>query len=170
MVRRDDTEVREASWLPAVRFARWLLGALTLVGGVTWVLLNLHGPNPVTDLVAGAILAAGGLVLLMPHRITLPRRATAIAVLAGGVVGTAAGLLAQRARECCEFAYVEDRGWPFVWLQRGALADDPDRARLLARSAHWTADYLALASDFLIWAYAGMLVMVIVVLVRRPRG
>ena len=69
-----------------------LVGAVSLVCGLTWVLLNLHGPEPFVDLATGVVLALGGLVLLMPHRIRLPGMATGIAAVVAGVGGTAAGI------------------------------------------------------------------------------
>jgi hypothetical protein len=160
----------EAWWAPLVRVARWLLGASTLVGGLTWILLNLHLDTAVQDTLAGAVLAAGGLVLLMPHRIRLPRLLTTIAVIAVGVGGTAAGLVAKSAQTCCDFAYIVDRGWPFHWIQRGAVADDPGTAFRLTQSANWQVDLVSLAGNLLVFAYAGLLLVVIVVLVRRARG
>jgi hypothetical protein len=165
-----DTSVREAWWGPPARLARWLLGAFTLVGGLTWVLINLHGPQPVLDIAAGTVLAAGGLVLLMPHRIDLPPRTTALVTAASALAGTASGLSAVKSQFCCEFAYVVDRGWPFTWLQRGAVAQSYEAARTLVASADWTFDAFALAADLLIWAYVGLLIMTIVVLVRRGRS
>src|SRR3954468_4949671 len=92
-----------------------LLGALTLVGGLTWLLLNLHGPHQWLDGTVGAVLAAGGLVLLMPHRLRLPGLLTAAAATLAALVGAAAGLLAATASTCCTYAYVVQRGWPFGW-------------------------------------------------------
>ena len=157
-------------WAPAGRLGRFLLGAVSLVGGLTWILINMHGPSAVLDTLIGLVLVAGGLVLLMPHRISLPRRATAVAMVVAGLAGTAAGLLTGKVKECCEFAYVVDRGWPFTWAQRGALADDPDTARRAARAANWTVDVIALSADVLLWAYTGLLLVVIAVLVRRARS
>lgn len=168
--RSDNVRVREAWWRPAVRLLRWLLGAATLVGGLTWGLLNLGAPKMVLDLGVAAVLTAGGLVLLMPHRISLPRRATTLAVVLVALAGTGAGALATEERVCCMYVHVENRGWPFDWAQRGAVAADPDTAQRLAQSADWSVDVLSLGANLLLWAYAGMLLMVIAVLVRRDRG
>jgi hypothetical protein len=166
-VKRGGDDV--AWWSPGLRLVRWLLGATTLVGGSTWILLNLHGPSAVLDTVVGCVLAAGGLVLLMPHRIQLPPVATTVAVCVVGLAGTAAGLVARTAQTCCDVAYIVDRGWPFRWVQRGAVADDVGTAYRLAQSAEWRVDVVALAANVLLWAYAGMLVVVVAVLVRRAR-
>lgn len=167
--RGDDTRGREAWWGPAGRLLRWLFGAGTLVGGLTWILLNMHADELLLDVAIGVVLAVGGLVLLMPHRITLPRKVTAVVVVVAALGGTAAGLLATDEQVCCMHGYVEDRGWPVEWVQRGAVAEDPDSARRLAQSAGWTYDFLALAADLVLWAYAGMLVVVTAVLLRRRR-
>jgi hypothetical protein len=145
-------------------------GAVSLVGGLTWVLLNLHGPAPAVDIATGAVLALGGLVLLMPHRIRLPRVATWIAAAVAGVGGTAAGLAAGTATACCMFAYIEGRGFPFLWLQRGGVADDPEVARRLAAADSWGVDVSALMMNAIVWAYLGVLVVALAVLMRRATG
>lgn len=165
-----DRPAREPRWAPVLRLARWLLGAFSLVGGVTWIMLNLHLASAVLDTAVGSVLAAGGLVLLMPHRIRLPRTATAITMTVTAVLGTAAGLLAGTAKYCCDVAYIVDRGWPFHWVQRGALADDSVTAYRLAQSGNWQVDLVSLSANLLVWAYAGLVVVVIAVLVRRARG
>jgi hypothetical protein len=147
-----------------------LFGALTLVGGLTWALLNLHGPHQLVDVSVGVILALGGLVLLMPHRIQLPGRLTLGGAAAVALAGTAAGLLMVAASACCTFAYVVQRGWPFAWLDKGAWADDASTARLVANSAEWHVDAVSLAADLLVFAYAGMVIVAAVVLVRRTAG
>lgn len=149
---------------------RWLLGAFSLVGGLTWALFAVHGPTAALDLTVGLVFAVAGLVLLMPHRIRLPRLVTAGTMILFAVAGTAAGLVAARERTCCMFAYVEDRGWPFAWAQRGAVADDSATAERLAHGANWTVDVVAVATSALFWAYVGMVLVVIGVLVRRRRA
>jgi hypothetical protein len=155
-----------AAWQRLRAAVRGLLGALTLVGGLTWLLLNLHGTHPVLDTAVSLVLVAGGLVLLMPHRITLPRRVTGLTAAGAALAGTFAGLAAT-ATQASTIAYVVARGWPFHWLQRGGIADDPDTARRIALAADWQVDGVALAADLLFWAYAGMLIVVVLVLVRR---
>jgi len=134
------------------------------------MLLNLHGPSPVVDIATGIVLALGGLVLLMPHRIHLPGPATGIAAAIAAVVGTAAGIAASTATVCCMFAYVVERGFPFRWLRRGAVADDPEVARRLAATDSWHVDVAGLTMNVIVWAYLGVLVVALVVLVRRARG
>ncbi|MEV4344839.1 hypothetical protein AB0J83_10215 [Actinoplanes sp. NPDC049596] len=148
---------------------RFALGALSLVLGITWILLNLHSASVRLDLLIGAVLAAGGLVLLMPHRISLPPRGTAIAMTGTALAGTAAGLVVSKSQLCCMFAFIVDRGWPFTWATKGAVADDPDVATRLADSAGWSANFLPLAADLLLFSYVGLLLTVIYVLVRRAR-
>jgi len=156
-------------WVVGGRVLRFLLGAFSLVGGLTWILLNLRAASATLDAMVGAVLAAGGLVLLMPHRIRLPRRVTALAMAGFALGGVAAGLLVERSRECCTFAYLSERGWPFHWAARGGLADDPETAFRLARSSGWTVDVLSLVADLLLWSYAGLLLVVIAVGARHLR-
>jgi len=160
----------ESGWALVFRVLRALAGGVSLVLGLLWILLtttqgHVHG----TDLAVGLVLTIGGLVLLMPHRIRLPPVATAITVAVVGLGGTAAGLVVRTSQACCMFAYIVDRGWPFHWLERGAVADDPDTAYRLARGAHWDVNVISLAADLVLWAYAGMVLVVIAVLVRRAR-
>ncbi|MET0425778.1 MAG: hypothetical protein ABW046_18055 [Actinoplanes sp.] len=159
----------EGAWAATGRTLRWLIGAGSLVSGLTWILVTQLGPVGWIDIATGLVLAAGGLVLLMPHRISLPRRATAPVMIGTALAGTFAGLAAGTSRLCCMFASVTDRGWPYAWAQRGAVADDPETAIRLARSADWSVDVVALTADLVLWAYVGMLVLVVVVLVGRAR-
>ena len=168
----SDLETRaEPAWQLVLNVLHALAGGVSLVLGLLWLLLTTtQGKFTGTDVAVGTVLAAGGLVLLMPHRIQLPRRVTAIAATVAGLGGTAAGLLVKTAQSCCDFAYVVDRGWPYHWLERGAVADDPDKAYRLAQSAGWDPNVITLAADLVLWAYAGMLLVVIAVLVRRGRA
>jgi hypothetical protein len=161
---------REPWWAPSVRLIRFLLGAITLVGGLTWILVNLTGPDPLLDLLVGVVLSAGALVLLMPHRIQLPRPATLVAVLGGALLGTVAGLLAKTEQACCSYAYLTDRGWPFHWAAQGAFAADAATAHRLAQDANWQVNVVSLGANLLLWSYAGLLLVVVAVLVRRSRG
>jgi hypothetical protein len=163
---RDD-EQRPVGWARLGAILATTVGGLSLVGGLTWLLLNLHGPAPSVDVAVGAILAIGGLVLLMPHRLRLPRAATGIAAAVAGIGGTAAGLAAGSATVCCMFAYVAERGFPFRWLRRGGVADDPEMARRLAEASGWHVDVASLAVNLVVWAYAGILLVALVVLARR---
>ena len=161
-----DETVTESTAGRVLRGLGTLFGAFSLIGGLTWMLLNLHGPNPVLDLVVGVVLALGGLVLLMPHRIAVPMRAGWITAGVAGLGGTAAGLWVRSVQECCMFAYVEHRGFPFAWLDRGAAAETPGLARAAAAAADWHVSVLPLVADAVLWAYAGLVVLV---LVRRGR-
>ncbi|GIM95719.1 hypothetical protein [Paractinoplanes toevensis] len=165
----NDVSIDEKTsrWTAAGRLVRWLAGALSLVGGLTWILVSTH---EWVDLGAGLVLAAAGLVLLMPHRIRLPRRLTALVMAGFALVGTAAGLVALTERTCCSYAVIADRGWPFTWMQKGAIADDPATAQRLADSSNWNVDLVSLTANVVLWAYAGLLLVVIGVLVRRARG
>jgi hypothetical protein len=148
---------------------RALLGALSLVGGLTWILLNVGAPHPVTDMIVGVVLVLGGLVLLMPHRVRLPTRATAAATAAAAVVGTLAGSIAESTGIGGMYGYFMARGWPSAWLSRGGLADDPTTARQVAEQASWQLDAVSLAADLYFWAFAGLLGVTALVLARRFR-
>ena len=147
---------------------RGLLGAVSLVGGLTWILLNLGAPRPVTDMIVGVVLAGGGLVLLMPHRLALPGRATAAATVGAAVGGTLAGTLAETTSIGGMVGYFASRGWPAAWLTRGGLADDPATARQVAEQSGWQLDAVNLAADLYFWALAGLLLVAAIALVRRP--
>lgn len=151
----------------AGQFAAGVFGGFSLVGGLTWILLNLHSPWPVTDIAVGLVLAAGGLVLLMPHRVHLPTRATWAAAVIAAAAGSVAGLAARSTELAGMYTYVERRGFPFGWLNRGGRADDPETARQLAAIDPWNVNVLPLIGDVVVWAYAGILIFV---LVRHLRG
>jgi xanthosine utilization system XapX-like protein len=155
-------------WSPVGNTLRWLLGAGSLVAGFTWMLINLSNPSALVDAVVGCVLVAGGVILLMPHRIRLPRRATAIVMTAAALAGAVIGLAGGRTT-WSDYAYIADRGWPFHWAQRGAIADDAGTARRLAEGANWHVDLIALAGTLLFFAYAGLVLIVIAVQVRRSR-
>jgi hypothetical protein len=161
----------ESGWAIILRVFRALAGGISLVLGVLWILLNsVENAARVTDIVVGVVLTAAGLVLLMPHRVRLPRPATAIVAAVVGLGGTMAGLAVRTAQLCCMFGFFVDRGWPFHWLSRGGTADTPAAAYRLEQGASWDVNVLTLAADLVLWAYAGMLLVVIAVLVRRARG
>ena len=151
----------------AARLGAGLAGAVSLVGGLTLILLNLHGPRPAVDVAVGVVLAAGGLVLLMPHRVRLPTRASWTVAAAAALAGVLAGLVRHEALLGGMYAYVERRGFPYAWLSRGGVADDPATARQLAATDGWQVNVLPLIGDAVVWAYAGLLILV---LVRRLRG
>jgi hypothetical protein len=155
------------SWLrPVVGALRTAAGALTLVGGLTWLLLNLHGPHVLTDMTVGVVLAIGGLVLLMPHRVELPRIWSAAGAALAALAGTVIGLAASTSQLGGAFVYVTARGYPFNWLQRSGVADDAATARRLADAAHWYLDAYSLVGDLLFWGYVGLLAVVVTSLTR----
>jgi hypothetical protein len=153
---------------PVGNALRWLLGAGSLVAGFTWMLINLSNPSAIVDGLVGCVLVAGGVILLMPHRVRLPRRATAVVMTAAALVGTVAGLDGGQTT-WSGYAYVADRGWPFHWAQRGAIANDAETARRLTESADWHVDLVALAGTLLFFSYVGLILIVIAVQIRRSR-
>jgi hypothetical protein len=159
---------RQTTWRRAGAVARGLLGAVSLVGGLTWILLNLGAPRPVTDMIVGVVLAGGGLVLLMPHRVPLPGRVTAAATVGTAVAGTLAGTLTESTGIGGMFGYFASRGWPSAWLTRAGIADDPATARQLAEQSGWQLDAVNLAANLYFWALAGLLLVAAAGLARRP--
>jgi xanthosine utilization system XapX-like protein len=159
---------RRSRWAPVGNTLRWLLGAGSLVAGFTWMLINLSNPSAIVDALVGCVLVAGGVILLMPHRIRLPRRVTAVVMTLAALVGTVAGLAGGRTT-WSGYAYIADRGWPFHWAQRGAIADDAETARRLTEGADWHVDLVSLAGTLLFFAYAGLVLVVIAVQIRRSR-
>ena len=165
MIYETDAKV-PSRWAAAGRTARWLLGALSLLGGATWILVTAHGASAALDLTIGAVFAVGGLVLLMPHRVRLPRLVTTIVMAMVAIAGSAAGLARSTGRGGT-YVYVIERGFPISWVQRGGIADDPATAERLAHAANWTVDLISLATNLLFWAYVGMIFVVVGVLIRR---
>jgi hypothetical protein len=146
----------------------WLAGGLTLVAGLTWLLIVELSAR---DVAIGAVLVAGSLVVLMPHRFRLPRRAAAVAVAAAALLGTFGGLAVKSAQEACMYCYVVYRGWPFTWATRGGAADDPATAKRLAEAANWDVNLVRGAVDLVLWGYLGLIGMTVAVLLhRRARG
>jgi hypothetical protein len=159
---------RGSRWSQVGNTLRWLLGAGSLLAGFTWMLINLTNPSAIVDGLVGCVLVAGGVILLMPHRIRLPRRATAVVMTLTALVGTLAGLVSGKG-DWSGFAYVSDRGWPFHWAERGAFADDAETARRLTERADWQVETVALAGTLLFFAYAGLVLIVIATQIRRSR-
>ncbi|MET8146932.1 hypothetical protein ACIBSW_03930 [Actinoplanes sp. NPDC049668] len=147
--------------------ARGSLGAVSLVGGLTWILLNLGAPRPVQEMIVGLVLATGGLVLLMPHRVALPGRATAAATAGAAVGGTLAGCLVTGVSVGGAYAYLISRGWPFAWLSRGGVGADPAAAQAAADRTNWRIDAVNLVADLYFWAFVGLLAVATSVVIRR---
>ncbi|GAA2548690.1 hypothetical protein GCM10010435_17820 [Winogradskya consettensis] len=146
-----------------MRALRIFLGAVTLVLGLTWLLLNLTLDGFVRDLIVGVVLAAAGLVLLMPHRVALPLVPTAVITTVVTLVGMAAGLLAVRSQLSGMWAFNTWRGWPYEWLNKGASAEMSDAAQDLAAKASWEVpDFLHVLGDLYFWAMAGLLVAAVI--------
>jgi hypothetical protein len=149
-----------------VRVARLTVGQVSLTVGMLWLVLSLNTPN-FRDAFAGLALAGGGLVMLLWRRIRLPVRLVAAVSLAAGVVGTAAGLAVRSVSTGGMFVWSEGRGWPFEWVGRGAVADDFDEARRQAIAESWGYDLFRLVVDVSLWAYAGLVSVVLIGLVTR---
>jgi ABC-type amino acid transport system permease subunit len=151
------------------RFWTWVWGAVSLVGGFTWILLHVTAPPDWKGIAVGAVLALGGLVLLMPHRVRLKRGPAWLVALGTAVAGTLAGLLVSSSATCCAFAFSEGRGFPYVWLSRLGTGDSPDTARRIALSAGWAVEATPILVNLFLWAYAGLLIVTVTTLLRRRR-
>ncbi|MBB3097265.1 putative membrane protein YphA (DoxX/SURF4 family) [Actinoplanes campanulatus] len=146
--------------------ARAAIGLISLVLGGFWLVMSPNGGD-LTDAFMGAVVAAGGLVLLLWHRLGLSGRLVSVAAGAAGVTGTLAGLTVYASGICCMFSFGESRGWPLTWLGRGAVADTSDEAIRLARLESWGVYPTDLLIDLVVWAYAGMVLAVLIGLVVR---
>jgi hypothetical protein len=149
-----------------VRIARLTVGQISLTVGLLWLFLSF-GSATARDVFVGVVIAGGGLVMLLWRRILLPVRLVVAGSVAAGVAGTAAGLAARSVSTGGMFVWSEGRGWPFEWLGRGALADDFDAARRQAIADGWGYDLFRLVVDVSLWAYAGLMLMVLIGLVTR---
>ncbi|MEU4562127.1 hypothetical protein AB0F72_27400 [Actinoplanes sp. NPDC023936] len=149
---------------------RLAVGVLGLLGGAFWLVMTLSEGDPRVT-AAGAAAVLGGLILLFWDRLRLPARIVVPAAVAGGLIGTVAGLAARGISTCCMFGWSEGRGWPFVWLTRGGVADTPDEARRLGIEEGWTAIPFRMLADVVLWSYASLVLIVgVLVLTRVLRG
>jgi hypothetical protein len=144
------------------------VGGVSLVAGLLLLGIGLLTATPSTHhLVFGAVVAAGGAVLLLARRLRLPARSGGAGAAGAALAGTAAGLLAVRVSAGGMFAYAEHRGYPFAWLHRGATADTAEAARAAAQDAPATVEWVTLLADAAFWAYAGLLVAAAAAVARR---
>ncbi|WP_433792150.1 hypothetical protein [Actinoplanes sp. CA-252034] len=86
-----------------------------------------------------------------------------------GLAGTAAGLIVRTITTGGMFGWFEDRGWPFAWLGRGAVADGLDEARRQAVAEGWALDPTRLVVDVIVWAYAGLVLICVLGLAVRAQ-
>ncbi|GGN55817.1 hypothetical protein GCM10010112_07020 [Actinoplanes lobatus] len=142
------------------------IGLLSVLAGGFWLVMSPFGGD-LTDAFMGAVVAAGGLVLLLWHRLGLSGRLVSVAAGVTGVTGALAGLTVYASGLCCMFSFFESRGWPLTWLGRGAVADTSDEAIRLARAESWGVYPSDLVIDLVVWAYAGMVLAVLIGLVVR---
>jgi hypothetical protein len=148
------------------RIARLTVGQGSLTVGLLWLVMSASTAS-VRDVFVGSAIAGGGLVMLLWRRIPLPGRLVAAGSVAAGVAGTAAGLFYRSVSTGGMFVWSEGRGWPFTWVGRGAMADDFDEARRQAIADGWGWDLFRLVVDVSLWAYAGLVLMVLIGLVAR---
>lgn len=149
----------------ALRIVRPALGLLLMLLGGFCALANLALWN---NFVIGVVVAAAGLVLVLVRPLRWRVAGPVIALVM--VVGTLAGTLRRDYYVCCMFGYNMWRGWPLVWLNRGADGDTEQQARRLALQQHWSADPNRLAIAMVFWACAGLVVVGVVTLAARRLG
>ena len=128
--------------------------------------MALTVPSP-RDAFAGGAVAAGGAVLLAWRWLRPPARLVAAVAAVGGPAGSLGGLAVQRITMGGMSGWFEDRGWPFEWLGRGAVADSPDEARRQAVADGWEADPLPLLADVVVWSYTALVLIVAGTLIGR---
>lgn len=145
---------------------RLLVGGAYLAIGVAWGLLDAQR---VTGIAMGAVMAAGGLVLLLTRRFRLPARALWTVVAGTVVLGALAGLAVRSMAAGGMYGYTERRGFPFAWLTRGAVSDTEDAARQAAEAAAWQVGVAPLLGTVVVYAAAGILVLGIALALRRRR-
>jgi hypothetical protein len=158
--RAEKTSGKSSSAL--LRIGRTALGALLVLLGGFCALANLGLWN---NFVVGVVVAAAGLILLLVRR--LPWRVAGPVVALVMVVGTLAGTLRRDYYLCCMYGYNMWRGWPLVWLNRGADGDTEEQARRLALHQHWSAEPNRLTIAMMFWACAGLVVVGVVTLAAR---
>lgn len=149
----------------ALRTVRPALGVLLMLLGSLCALVNLALWN---NFVIGVVVAAAGLVLVLVRSLRWRVAGPVIALVM--VVGTLAGTLRRDYYVCCMFGYNMWRGWPLVWLNRGAEGDTEQQARRLASQQHWSADPNRLTIAMVFWACAGLVVVGVLTLAARRLG
>ena len=148
-----------------LRAGRPALGALLMLLGSFCAVTNLGLWN---NFVIGVVVAAAGLVLVLVRPLRWRVAGPVVALVM--VVGTLAGTLRRDYYVCCMFGYNMWRGWPLVWLNRGADGDTEQHARRLALQQHWSADPNRLTIALVFWACAGLVVVGVVTLAARRLG
>lgn len=144
-----------------------LAGIAGLIMGLLFMGMDLtSGAYDPAGLLAAGVAATGGAAMLIllargPRALTW----TIAAVVAVG--GTAAGLFARTDQFCCMFAHSVGWGYPFPWITKSGVANDPGRAMTLAYAGRPRIDALALAGDLVFWGFAGLLVALLGTLAGR---
>ncbi|KUL21928.1 hypothetical protein [Actinoplanes awajinensis] len=111
---------------------------------------------------AALVVLAAGALLLCWHRLRPSAAFAAVGAVAGAVAGTFGTLLVRTEELCCMFGWSEGRGWPYSWLTRGGVADEPDTARQLAIADGWDVYPEHLAADVVLWAYTGFVLFAVI--------
>ncbi|GAA0816721.1 hypothetical protein [Spirilliplanes yamanashiensis] len=147
-------------------------GALGMIAGLMVLLDQLGSPERVREsLVAGAVATAGGAALIFLPRLGL--RVRPVGVIATAVValaGTAASLVQVKETTGGMYAYLVGRGYPFLPLRRGDTGETPGEAQRAALAKPWNFHWTPFLADLAFWAFAGVLLVIVVALVRKAVG
>jgi hypothetical protein len=133
---------------------RLIVGWFSIAIAVLNLLAELDRVPERPYLLFHAMLLAGGLLLISFGR---GAAGTPMGYAAGGAVlagGMLAGALPVNAAACCLGGFAVRHGYPFSFLARN-------------EGGRWHVDSPHLLADLLFWGYAGLIVLVAVVLTRR---
>lgn len=148
------------------RLVRILVGLASTGIGI----LALAGSGLPHYHVFGIVLVGSGTVLAWLGLAKRPvGRVAWSATLACGAIGLLLSLLVVREDHCCMFGYHRGRGYPWGWLDSGAVADTRGalEAKKAAGQLHTTVDRLKVVMDGLFWWHAAVLLVVPASQVRR---
>jgi hypothetical protein len=148
--------------------SRIVIGAGTVALGLVFLPLGVQDDIAVDVpfLIFATVFTIGGATLLALPRLLpasgLPERlAGAVVTLAGLLT---AGLLPVR-QPCCDAAYTYSWGLPLPWATGGGDTRGEAAATVWTGPVH--VDTVSAVGDVLFWAYAGLLVLVVVGATRR---
>ncbi|WP_157751209.1 hypothetical protein [Actinoplanes derwentensis] len=114
--------------------------------------------------VFSAVVIVGGVLLIaLARRGLRTSRAGRISGTAAGAVGVLAGMVTPIQETCCDAVWVVSLGLPLPWT----IGHGDTWTQAFQDSWHGTWDPVSAFSNVLFWAYAGMIVAVVVDLLRR---
>jgi hypothetical protein len=138
---------------------RLIVGWLSILVGLLDLGTELDRGGTAPDgayLLFHAVLVAGGVLLISAAWVGagpgLAGYTLCVAVMAAGLLVSA---LPRHDAGCCMTALAVRHGYPFTLAGRAGAG------------THWQVDGERLAADLLFWAYAGLVVLIVVALARR---